>query len=83
MTHMGEEISMYQRAGELVMLLNNWHATPGQGLAELMVELAQIMAVNNFWGQVKQRVATFPFWKPTTHLWVALHRKRKMFIGCQ
>lgn len=53
MTHLGEEISMYQRAGELVMLLNNWHATPGHGLAELMVELAQVMAVNSFWGQVK------------------------------
>lgn len=51
-TQLDEEISLYQRAGELVMLLNHWHATPGQGLAELMVELAQVMAVNNFWGQV-------------------------------
>ena len=44
---------MYQRAGELVMLLNNWQAAPGKGLAELMMDLAQVMADNSFWGQVQ------------------------------
>lgn len=49
---MAEEAELYSKAGDLVKLLNSWHATGVKKLPDLIVELAQLMTDTGFWEQV-------------------------------
>ena len=48
-----DEIPLYELAGNLVALLNAWEPPAGADLPKLMVALAQKMANEKMWEQVR------------------------------
>ncbi len=82
-TDLGEEAGMYQRAGELVKLLNSWHAAPGKDLAELMIDLGQVMADHSFWGQVKNNSClSLQLWMKLITHWCSFNDWETCLSGC-